>query len=1029
MALDSLNPSRLRATKSRQAIWAIRPLLLMSVIIGIPVQPGLGQSSSHGESNTTNHELPAPFDFENSIHRVYGTEHGLPSDWIHCVLQTSDGFLWVGTHNGLARFDGVNFNSYKRPNLPANDCRALLESQDGTLWVGTTGGLVKYRHGCPGSFEQIDELAKQSIRAIFEDSSGRIWVGTTRKTWRSNGSTFEPVAEAPSAVWSIIEDGTKIWLGSENGLYEHSQLFRKIPLADNVPKPTKITQLLFEDGELLIGTSRGVMQIENDRVQFLLPKFGNNNVNHIQKIGDDIFVLAHKVFRRNEDGYEVVNQMNPRFVASDDEGGIWICGTRDGKLHYYQPQPFTRMFADTPMRAIFEDQGTIWFGSHYYLNRIENGRTTRFDVPVKIAPAAGIYSICGSRDNSLWLGTQKGLFKWSNDSATPFLRFEGPVTSVMEDSKGTLWFAHGSTTQTLKDGEVTTIDELTGRTNWFFEDNRGVWIGTGSGLFLATDQIRKINDPSFENLNPVFTCHCAIDGTLWLGNENGLVRYRDDRFDVFTSLDGLLADYIQQLQVDNQNNLWVGGRHGYFTVSVDQFDALLAGKINRLACQRVEEDYGTSNLFGFGGSSTACRAQDGTTWIAAGMGVLKIAPLPTRQAPAVDVYIDRVRVSGKTVNADQSIEYLSGTKRLTIDFATPNFSNPSWVRVKYKLEGHDDDWSEAGTERNITYTDLRPGQYAFRVTADNGYGIASEDAVVSFTVKPRWWEIVWLRVVGLLAAVAAGISYFQHRLRVANRVNAALRHEIEEREIAEADSRRLFEQLARVSRATSLGELTTSIAHEIKQPLSAIVSNAQTARFVLGRADPDVKKVRESLEDIASDGNRAASIIDHIHSFVRKQHHPIDQLDLNEVAVEATKLAEPEVRKLGLAIDVDFASDLPLIKGDPVELQQVILNLLRNAAHASDTADSSPRNVRLSTSLNGGSVELAVKDSGKGLKSDQVEQIFEPFFTTKPDGTGMGLAINRKIIEAHGGRIWASVNDDRGATFRFSLPVKADDET
>jgi ligand-binding sensor domain-containing protein len=375
------------------------------------------------------------------------------------VLQTSDGFLWVGAHNGLSRFDGVNFISHQRPNLPANDCRALLESRDGTLWIGTTGGLARYRRGRPGSFEQIDELANKSIRVIFEDSSGRIWVGTNRKTWRSNGSTFEPVAEAPNAVRSIIEDGANIWLGSDNGLYEHSGLCRNVPLADNVPEPTRITQLLLDDGELLIGTSRGVMQIENDRVQFLQPRFGNNNVNHIQKIGDDTFVLAHKVFRRNEGGYEEVNQLRSQFIASDHEGGVWLCGTRDKKLHHYQTPPFTRTLTDTPVRAIYEDQGTVWFGSHYYLNRIQNGRTTQFDVPVKIAPGAGIFSICGSRDHSLWLGTQKGLFKWSNDTATPVLRFEGPVTSVMEDSKGALWFAHGSTTQTLKDGEVATILE------------------------------------------------------------------------------------------------------------------------------------------------------------------------------------------------------------------------------------------------------------------------------------------------------------------------------------------------------------------------------------------------------------------------------------------------------------------------------------------------------------------------------------------------------------------------------------------
>ena len=243
------SPIRGLKTNGHVAICAVRRLLLLSVIIGTPMQNGLGQTASRGATRAPGLQSQIPFDFENSIHRVYGTQQGLPSNWVHTVLQTSDGFLWIGTHNGLARFDGVKFISHKRPNLPANDCRALLESRDGSLWIGTTGGLAKYRRGCPGSFEQIDELAKQSIQVIFEDLSGRIWVGTTQKTWRSNVSTFEPVAEAPGAVRSIIEDGAKIWLGSDNGLYEYSGLWRKVPLAENVPAQTKITQLLLDDGD------------------------------------------------------------------------------------------------------------------------------------------------------------------------------------------------------------------------------------------------------------------------------------------------------------------------------------------------------------------------------------------------------------------------------------------------------------------------------------------------------------------------------------------------------------------------------------------------------------------------------------------------------------------------------------------------------------------------------------------------------------------------------------------------------------
>ena len=428
---DSKNPPRLRVTTCRVAIFAVRWLLLVSAMMGISIQTGLGQTANHDATGAAGLGADVPFDFENSIHRVYGTEQGLPSNWIQTVLQTSDGFLWVGTHNGLARFDGVNFISYQRPRLPGNDCRLLLESRDGTLWIGTTGGLAKYRRGSPGSFEQIDELAQQSIRVIFEDSSDRIWVGTAQKTWRSNGSTFEPVVGAPNSVTSIIEDGSNLWLGSDDGLYEHSGLFRQIPLADNVPESINNLQLLLDDGELLIGTNLGMVQIQNDRVQFVRPKFGQY-INQIKTIGADTFVLADQVCRRNSDVYEVVNQIHPRFVASDRDGGVWISGIRDGKLHHYQPQQFAHMFPGDEIRTIYEDHGTIWCGSHYYLHRIENGRTTQFDVPVKLAPGAGICSICGSRDQY----AVAGHFQW-------FVQMVERKRNACSSIRGTGYQCHG----------------------------------------------------------------------------------------------------------------------------------------------------------------------------------------------------------------------------------------------------------------------------------------------------------------------------------------------------------------------------------------------------------------------------------------------------------------------------------------------------------------------------------------------------------------------------------------------------------
>ncbi len=201
------------------------------------------------------------------------------------------------------------------------------------------------------------------------------------------------------------------------------------------------------------------------------------------------------------------------------------------------------------------------------------------------------------------------------------------------------------------------------------------------------------------------------------------------------------------------------------------------------------------------------------------------------------------------------------------------------------------------------------------------------------------------------------------------------------------------------------------------------MSNAQTARRLLDRPQPDLHEIGESLNDIVGDGNRAADIIDRVRSLLKKEHQPSEQLNLDIVAREAIRFAEPEIHRRGLTIGTEFASDLPPIRGDAVELQQVILNLLINGAQAMRDLPSDSRTLTVSVSADDGSVELGVQDCGVGVAEDQFDRLFEPFYTTKPQGTGMGLAINRTIIEAHGGKIWATPNADRGMTFHVRLPA------
>ena len=253
--------------------------------------------------------------------------------------------------------------------------------------------------------------------------------------------------------------------------------------------------------------------------------------------------------------------------------------------------------------------------------------------------------------------------------------------------------------------------------------------------------------------------------------------------------------------------------------------------------------------------------------------------------------------------------------------------------------------------------------------------------------------------------------------------------EVTARRKAEVEAQDYLRQLARMNRAASMGEMVASLAHEVTQPLTAIVINAQTAARLLHSPEPDFAEVCRALDDIVNDGNRAVRIIDHVRSRVSKKQQPAELLDLNAVALEVIQFLRPELNKRRVSVKTAFAVGLPHVKADAIQLHQVILNLIINAAQAMDENSLEPRELLIETFVNRGFVELVVRDCGSGFEAGMAERLFEPFFTTKSDGIGMGLTISRTIIESHGGRIWATSNADGGSTFRFYLPPTAEAET
>ena len=275
-----------------------------------------------------------------------------------------------------------------------------------------------------------------------------------------------------------------------------------------------------------------------------------------------------------------------------------------------------------------------------------------------------------------------------------------------------------------------------------------------------------------------------------------------------------------------------------------------------------------------------------------------------------------------------------------------------------------------------------------------------------------------------LHMVAHGTQDADGRLEYIGAVQDVTQRRLSEDALGKARS-----DLARVARVTSLGVLTASIAHEVNQPLSGIVTNASTCLRMLAADPPNVDGARETARRTIRDGNRASEVITRLRSLFGKKEATAESVDLNEAAREVIALSLSELQGRQVILRPELADDLPRVTGDRVQLQQVILNLLRNASDAMSAVHDRPRELVIRTERDGAGVRMSVQDAGVGLDSQSVDKLFQAFYTTKEDGMGIGLSVSRSIIESHQGRLWAAPNDGPGVTFSFSIPRGPDGMT
>jgi C4-dicarboxylate-specific signal transduction histidine kinase len=345
------------------------------------------------------------------------------------------------------------------------------------------------------------------------------------------------------------------------------------------------------------------------------------------------------------------------------------------------------------------------------------------------------------------------------------------------------------------------------------------------------------------------------------------------------------------------------------------------------------------------------------------------------------------------------------------------------MRFRFRVEGVDADWVDSGAERTVDWSPPGPGLYRFLVKARNEDGVwSSAPAAVVLDVRPAWWQTTAFRLAASVAGALLALAVVRQRIRGIERRHAERVRVLEEQRRADERVSSLRLQLEHVSRVALAGELAASLAHEVRQPIGAIVNNAEAGRRNLARYLERPAELEQIFRDIVADGLRASEVVQGLRGFLGAAGPDAAAVDLSSLVREMLPLVRRELEDDRVQVDLALDQALPAVEGIRVQLGQVIVNLVLNACEALAKRDGD-RRITISTAARAGHVELAVSDNGPGLDPEVADRVFEPFVTTKPGGLGVGLAICRSIAERHGGHLSADTPPGGGLRMTLTLPA------
>ncbi len=720
---------------------------------------------------------------------VWTSDSGLPQNTIDALVQTRDGYLWMGTEEGLARFDGVRFVVRDRESAPAlrsSFISSLFEARDGTLWIGTYGGgLARLRGGEIEAFHP-ELLGADRIREMYEPTRGTLFIATAGggllRIDREKVTRFRMADGLPTdRIWALEDDGAGgFWIATHGGgvvRWRNGITREKI---ERLPNEFARALMRERDGTLWIGTDGGGLAEWHDgaitRVLTTREGLPSDHVRALHRDRDGNLWVATDggIARWRGDRFESLGVTNGlpspavHTFIEDREGSLWV-GTTGGLVRLSDTRflSFTRkegLDADS-VRAIIEDRnGRMWAGTDGG-GLCEIGATSiQCLMKPDGLPHDMVYALAAAADGSVWVGTDGGGVVRLRDGkfidAVDGLPNDR-VRALLEAADGTLWISTTTGAVRVRDGKTLVLPDLVNRQIrpllalpdgdllagtdgaglWRIHtrDGRATQI-TRSGHGLASDRIFSL----------------ALDtagGGVWIGTSGGGLGRLDLKTGTVRSLlrrNGLHDDVVFQV-VDDGTDLWLTSNRGLYRVARDRVLAEMNGTKSDLSGTVYSSTDGMPSAECNAAFPGATRTRDGRLWVATARGIAVVdLRTVTRNTIAPPVHVEEVLLDGN-VAPRGTLRVPAGTQRLEVRYTAPSLRAPERVTFQYLLEGYDHDWVNAGTGRVAHYTKLAPGDYTFRVVATNEDGVRSSgEARLGVTVDPRWFETWWAR----LAAIA-----------------------------------------------------------------------------------------------------------------------------------------------------------------------------------------------------------------------------------------------------------------------------------